>query len=382
VVATLGYGIGAQLVAEHHDRRRTTRRSSSIPAAYTAGVLSSVTATGTSPPTVTLTGNSVDDFVGGRVEILSGGTRGTATFRYCLDYDATTGTGSGATLHDGRDLRARQLRDHAQLRDGHVRHRQRLQLHRRCARRTRTRRSRPAIDALYASGQDIGGVYIVSAPAGATTPTARRRSRPRSRRSRRRSIPSRRAATSTCGAVLQAGVADRDASSGAHHVASRTPVATMSGARAQAHGIAAGYGKQVRHRRAHLPPKRSAGASSSAFRRATSASTSDASLSGPVGTLLSIEHDEGPRAGSRTARAGQRYLTLRTHSNFTGFYVAESQHVRRGRSDYSKIERLRVINRAAKIGRAELVKRIGDRRSPTRTPAASSRARRSTSTRR
>jgi hypothetical protein len=358
VVATNGYGIGAQLVAE---LMATPNHGKVIfiPLNFTAGVLSAVTAAGTSPPTVTLTGNSVDDIVG-RVEILSAGTRGTATFRYCLDYDATSGTGqwsnpittaatvvldnSGVTLNFatgsyGIDnvysfTGAAPAHSDAQITAG--------------------------LDALYASGQDIGGVYIVSAPAGVDDPA------------RATALATTFAAVSAkidtfesagykyLWCLLQAGSPIATSSSGLTTWRTALQSATMSVLAHKRMAIAAGYGKQVSVIDARTY-RRSVG-----WRIVERLSTSDISehlgrvASGPVGTMLSIEHDEGTTGGLSDGTAGQRYLTLRTHSNFTGFYVAESNTFAAVGSDYSKIERLRVINRAAKIGRAELVKRIGD----------------------
>jgi len=62
-------------------------------AAFTAGTQSTVASGGTSPPAMTLTGNALDDGQL-RVEMRTGGARGTATFRYCTDYDAIKGTGT------------------------------------------------------------------------------------------------------------------------------------------------------------------------------------------------------------------------------------------------------------------------------------------------
>ncbi len=58
-----------------------------VRAASTAGVIGAVTSTGTAPPMVTATGAPYDDAVL-RVEIVSAGALGVATFRYSLDYDA------------------------------------------------------------------------------------------------------------------------------------------------------------------------------------------------------------------------------------------------------------------------------------------------------
>ncbi len=55
-----------------------------IPIAATAGVNSAVSASGTSPPTTTLTGTPLDDYQLS-IQCLSAGARGTATFRYSLD---------------------------------------------------------------------------------------------------------------------------------------------------------------------------------------------------------------------------------------------------------------------------------------------------------
>lgn len=64
-----------------------------IPLASSAGTVTSVTSTGTSPPVVTITGTPYDraDL---RVEILTAGARGTATFRYCIDYNSDKASGT------------------------------------------------------------------------------------------------------------------------------------------------------------------------------------------------------------------------------------------------------------------------------------------------
>lgn len=92
VITDLGYSPTAQLAAS------ILATPNHVPiyvvaAASTAGTQSAVTAAGTTPPTVTLTGNSLDDGQL-RVEIRSAGARGTATFRYCTDYNGSTASGS------------------------------------------------------------------------------------------------------------------------------------------------------------------------------------------------------------------------------------------------------------------------------------------------
>jgi hypothetical protein len=359
VVSTLGYGQLAQLVANIMTVPGHSKVIA-IPAAYTAGVLSSVTATGTSPPTVTLTGNSVDDFAGGRVEILVGGTRGTATFRYALDYDATTGTGSwqgpfttaatyvldnsGITLNFATGT---YVTDNVYAFTGAAPVHSDAQI-------------TAAIDALYAAGTDIGGIYVISTPTGAAD-TDRATTLATTFAAFTPKLDTFEAVSFRyVWGVLQAGVPVAASSAGL-----TTWRAALSGATMQvlAHkrvGIAAGMAKQVSVIDQRIY-RRNVG-----WRIVERLASSDISehlgrvLSGPVRPLLSIEHDEGTTGGLADGSAGQRYLTLRTHSNFTGFYVAESHTFAAVASDYSKFERLRVINRAAKIGRAELAKRIGD----------------------
>ena len=70
------------------------RKIIAVPATATAGYNSAVTESGTSPPDVTLTGDPLAGYRI-RVEILTAGARGTATFRYSLDNGTTW---SGAIL--------------------------------------------------------------------------------------------------------------------------------------------------------------------------------------------------------------------------------------------------------------------------------------------
>lgn len=358
VIDQLGYGIGAQLVA-HLMSTPEHGKVLFVPLASTAGVLSAVTAAGSSPPTVTLTGNSIDDVVG-RVEILTGGARGTATFRYCLDYDSVRGTGtwsdpittaatvvldnSGITV--GFDT-GTYATDHVYSFTGAAPTHSNTQI-------------TDGLDALYASGEDLGGIFIVSAPAGATDAD------------RATALAATFAAVSAkvdvfesagykyLWCMLSAGAPVGTSSSALATWRTALTSATMSVLAHQRMLIAAGYGRQVSviDARTYRRPV--------AWRILERLSTSDISEhlgrveSGPMQTLLSIEHDEGVTGGLSAGSAGQRYITLRTHPGRTGYYVTESHTFAAVGSDYSKVERLRVINRAAKVGRNYLVGKIGD----------------------
>lgn len=359
VVSTLGYGIGAQLVA-HLVNTPNHGKVIFVPLNSTAGVLTAVTATGTAPPAVTLTGNSRDD-ISGRVEILTAGARGTATFRYCLDYDATTGTGtwsnpivtaatylmdnSGVTLNFATGTNyatdnvytftgAAPTHSDAQITAGQ--------------------------DALAASGLDFGGVYIVSTPGGALDTD------------RATALATTFAAVNAkidtlessfyryVWCIIQAGAPVATSSAGMTTWRTALQGATMQALAHKRMGIAAGRGRQVSviDSRTYV---RNVG-----WRICERLSSSEISehigrvKSGPLATLLSIEHDEATTGGLADGTAGQRYLTLRTHAGYTGFYVADSHTFAAVGSDYSKFERIRVINRGAKVGRNFLVGLIGD----------------------
>jgi hypothetical protein len=358
VVSTLGYGQLAQLVANLMTVPNHSKIIA-IPLASTAGVVSAVTAAGTSPPTVTLTGNSVDDF-SGRVEILVGGTRGTATFRYCLDYDSTAGTGlwsnpittaatyvmdnSGVTLNFATGT---YVSDNVYTFTGAAPTHSDVNI-------------TAGMDALFAAGSDIGGIYVASTPGGALDTD------------RATALATTFAAVSAkvdtfestayryLWCMLQAGVPVANSSSGLTAWRAALSGATMQALSHKRMFIGAGMAKQVSVIDARTYRRQVA------WRIVERLASSDISehlgrvLSGPVGTLLSIEHDEGTTGGLSDGTAGQRYLTLRTHAGYSGYFVAESNTFAGVGSDYSKVERLRVINRAAKIGRAFLVRHIGD----------------------
>jgi len=358
VTSTLGYGISPQLVAD----LVTTPNHGKIlfvPLASTAGVLSAVTSAGTTPPTVTLTGNSRDDIVG-RVEIVSAGARGTATFRYCLDYDSASGTGtwsnpivtaatylmddSGVTLNFASGTYAV---DNVYSFTG--------------AAPTHSDANITAgMDALFAAGVDIGGVFIQSQPAGALD-------------------SDRATALATTFAAVSAKVDTFEATSYRYiwcMLLAGSPVATntaglatwrtaLSSSTVQVLShkrmlIAAGYGRQastIDSRKYRRPV---------GWRILERLASSDISehlgrvQSGPLRTLLSIEHDEGTTGGLADGTAGQRFLTLRSHAGYSGYYVADTHTFASVGSDYAKVERLRVINRAAKVGRNALVNYIGE----------------------
>jgi len=359
VVTQLGYGPLAQLVAE---LMSTPGHGPvvAVPCAATAGVLSSVTAAGTSPPTVTLTGNSVDEFLG-RVEIRSAGARGTATFRYSLDYDSANPTaatwsgdivtaatyvmdnsgvtlnfavGSYATDNVYTFTGAQPTHSDAQITAG--------------------------MDAVFAAGTDFGIGYVVQRPRGVDDAAGV-------------------TAMATTFAAVSAKV-DTLESTGykytLHLIEAPRPLAAdssglatwrgaLTGATAQAlahkrMAIVAGYGriKSVVDQRVTRRPV--------GWRILQRLSVADISEkisrvdSGPLPTLLSIEHDEGTTGGLGSGSTGQRYLTCRTWAGKNGFYAASDPTFASVGSDYSIIVRLRVVNRGAKVLRNGLLRYVDD----------------------
>lgn len=345
VVTQLGYGPLAQLVA-HLMATPGHGPVVAVPCAATGGVLSAVTSAGTSPPTVTLTGNSVDEIVG-RVEITTGGTRGTAMFRYCLDYDSATGTGSwsnpiataatylmdnsGVTLNFAAGTYvtdnvysftgAQPAHSDAQITAG--------------------------MDAVFAAGTDYGTAYVVQRPRDTTDALGV-------------------TAMATTFAAVSAKVdtlestalkytmciieAPRPIAADSSGLATWRTALTGATVQALSHkrmAIVAGYGRMVSviDARTYRRPV--------GWRILERLSISDISehlgrvASGPVQTLLSIEHNEGTTGGLSDGTAGQRYLTLRTWPRQSGFFVADDPTFASPGSDYSKITRLRVVNRAA-----------------------------------
>ena len=359
VVTQLGYGPLAQLVAE---LMATPGHGPvvAVPCAATAGVLSSVTAAGTSPPTVTLTGNSVDEILG-RVEILTGGARGTATFRYSLDYDsanpsAASWTGpivtaatylmdnSGVTLNFATGTYAtdnvytftgaQPAHSDAQITAG--------------------------MDAVFAAGTDFGIGYILQRPRDTTDALAV-------------------TAMATTFAAVSAKVdtlestgykytlhlieAPRPIASDSSGLATWRSALTGSTAQALAHkrmAIVAGYGriKSVVDSRVYRRPM--------GWRILQRLSVADISEkvsrvdSGPLSTILSIEHDEGTTGGLSNGSSGQRYLTVRTWSGLNGYYAAADPTFASVGSDYATVVRLRVVNRGAKVLRNALLRYVDD----------------------
>lgn len=357
VVSTLGYGKLAQLVA-HLMATPNHGPVLAVPIDKTAGVLTAVTAAGTSPPTVTLSGNSVDDIVG-RVEILTAGTRGTATFRYCLDYDTTTGLGnwsnpivtaatygmdnSGVTLNFATGS---YVADNVYSFSGVAPTHSDAQI-------------TAGMDALIAAGSDIGGIYVVSAPAGSLD-SDRVTALATTFAAVNGKIDSIETAFRYVWCLIEAGSPVGTSAGGLTTWRTALAGATMQALTHKRMSIAAGYGRQVSviDARAY---RRSVG-----WRILERLSTSEISehlgrvRSGPLATLLSIEHNEETTGGLANGTAGQRYLTLRTVAGENGFFVADTHTFASVGSDYAKLERLRVINRASKVGRNALLKYLND----------------------
>lgn len=359
VITQLGYGPLAQLVAE---LMATPGHGPvvAVPCAATAGVLSAVVAAGTTPPTVTLTGNSVDEIVG-RVEILSAGARGTATFRYCLDYDSANP--SAATWSNPIVTAATYLMDNSGVTlnfavgtyaTDNVYTFSGAQPAHSDAQIT------AGMDAVYAAGTDFGIGYVLARPRDTTDALGV-------------------TAMATTFAAVSAKVDTLEASGykyTLHILEAPRPIASdssglatwrtaLTGATAQAlahkrMAIGAGYGriKSVVDQRTYRRPV--------VWRILQRLSIADISEkvsrvdSGPLPTLLSIEHDEGTTGGLGNGSTGQRYLTCRTWAGKNGFYAASDPTFASVGSDYSLVVRLRVVNRGAKVLRNGLLRYVDD----------------------
>lgn len=347
VKATLGTGRLAQLVAS---LLATPNHGPivAVPLASTAGVLSAVTSAGTTPPTVTLTGNSTDDFTL-RVEILTAGARGVATFRYSLDYNtastaAATWSGeittaatyvipdSGITLNfaTGTDYAVDNRYSATGTAPTHS-----------------NTNVTDGIDAVIANGVDFGWMYIAAACGGVTD-------------------ANRVTALASLFTVVSAKV---DALETAYKFIGCTleapsPVATdaaglttwrgalTSGMAASSHKrmqVAAGYVRRAADMTivGYSLPRRPAGWS--VCERISAAPISEHLgniLNGKLRGIVSIEHDEETTGGLDSDAA--RFTTLRTVAGRQGFFVCRGRQFASTGSDYSMTPRLRVINTASK----------------------------------
>jgi hypothetical protein len=320
-----------------------------VPIASSVGANTAVTESGTTPPDITLTGTPHDDFYG-RVEILTGGSLGTATFRYSLDYNAakpsqatwsqeitTAATylmpDTGVTLNfaagtyniDNRYTWTSTAPTHSNtnVTDG--------------------------IDAVIANGVDFGWGYVSAAMAGATdadrvTALASLFSAVGVR------VDSLEAAYKFVGFTLEAPSPVDPTTAGG---LTTWRGALVSGMAASSHKrlmVAAGYSRKAADMTiaGYSLPRRPAGWS--VLERISRSTISEhlgdvSSTAGILRGIVSIEHDEETTGGLD----GSRFTTLRTLAGRQGFYVTRGHQFATTGSDYSATPRLRVINTASKV---------------------------------
>ncbi len=349
VIAAVGVGKGAELVAslcatEDHGPIILVGTTAS-----TAGANSAVTSAGTSPPVVTLTGVPTDD-ASGIVQIVQAGARGTATFKYSLDggvtYSPEIVTAATYLMPNGVTLNFATGTNYA------VDNKYTFT----CTAPGLTNTNiTDALDALIASGRDVGVVSVVNANAGATD-------------------ADRATAMAATFAVIKTKLSSL-ATLYRYTVAvmeAPSPVATSAAGLATWRAaliaaapaleekrtlIAAGYCTKVSdldglsYRRSAIFP--------------VTERLSQSPISEDLGRLLSgairvsgIEHDEE----ASTALDTFRYTTLRRVSGREGFYVTQGNTFAASGSDYGLSQLVRVINTASKTARNKALDYLNDTR--------------------
>lgn len=346
VITDLGYGatpqLGASILATPNHVPFFV-----VPTANTAGTQSAVTSGGTTPPVVTLAGNALDD--GNlRVEIRSAGARGTATFRYCTDYNAATGAGSwsgdiltaatyampntGVTLNFAAGTYAADNVYTATLTGPTVSNTQ----------------VTDAIDALVAAGVSFSSGVIVSTPADATA----------------------------MGTLFSAVSAKADAIETARKytswmISAPAPAATDSAGMATWRSALTSAAPSLSHKRMVIAAGRCRYTSdvnansyvrSALFPLANRLAGTGPSehlgrvRSGSLRNVTSLEHDEEATGGLESSR----YSTLRTLAGVPGFYAASPQTFAASGSDYSRFTHRRVADLGAAALYAALTQYLND----------------------
>lgn len=313
-----------------------------LPLNSSAGTNSAVTAAGTSPPTVTVTGTPLDDG-NVRVEMLTAGARGTATFRYCKDYDAAKKTGNWSpailtaatyTISDLDITLNFAVGTYATDNTYDVT----------CTGPTHSNAQVTAgFDALLASGRDLGAVVVLSAVAGATD-------------------ADRATAFAALYAAVSAKLDEWDAAQRplACVLEAPSPVATDTAGTAAWIAALNGIINSLADERIMV--------TAGYLRKATQLGGGDVSrrsliisaaekfsvapidedfgrvMSGPLPGVSSIEFDKGAVGG-----LDDRYTTATSIPLKSGFYFTESRQTAPLGSDYELTQNLRVINRAYKV---------------------------------
>lgn len=332
VKATLGKGRLAQMVAS---LMATPNHGPviAIPLASTAGTNSAVTSTGTTPPAVTLTGTPYDDG-SGIVQIVQAGARGTATFKYSLDggttYSPEILTAATYLMDNGVTLNFAVGNYAADNKYTFT-----------CVAPTHSNANITAgLDALIASGRDVGFIGILSANTGATD-TDRATAMAATFAAVSTKIDALETAYRYVGCVIEAPSPVATDSSGM--TAWRSALVVAGPALSSGEGrmmIAAGYCAKtsdldaLNYRRSSIFP---------VLERLSQAPISEdlgRVLSGALRGVTSIEHDEEATGGLDS----QRYVTLRKVAGRQGFFVTQGNTFAPSGSDYSLCQYTRVIN--------------------------------------
>lgn len=332
-----------------------------IPLASTAGTLSAVTSAGTTPPTLATTSSAPDDDFVVRVEMLTPGARGTATFRYCVDYDAAAGTGTWSnpiltaatyTIPDSGIVLNFPVGTYAadnvysfttiapthsdvQITDG--------------------------ITALRTAGIDVDWIYVCSPAQGATD--ANRVTALATTFAAVGAAVDAYAATyfKYVGCTIEAGAPVASDTSGlATWRTAHSGSASVQAFASNRMTIGAGQSYKTSDLDGRVY-RRNAGWS--ALERISQTPPSEMlgkTKTGKLRGISKLEHNEGVIGGLADGTAGQRFLTLRTYEGFAGYYVHETHTWAVPGSDYSKIERLRVVNEGARAARSKLLEYLGD----------------------
>lgn len=319
--------------------------------ATTAGSNSAVSSSGTSPPTVTLSGAPVDDFVG-IVQIVTGGARGTATFKYSLDNgntwsaeiataatylmvypDGSTSTGVTLNFATGTNYSSDNKYTFT------------------CTAPLCTNSDIAAgLDVLVASGADFGWLYCIGPDQG-TLDT-----------DRTTAMASRFSAISAYADTFETkykyiGVT----------IEAPYPVGTSLSGLATWRSALQGASPALTHKRMMIVAGRALTTSDLSglqILRPGGWQVIGRLISVPIdhdlgrvrdgalrGTVVSLEHDEEATGGLDSSR----YTTLRTIAGRQGFWITQGRMFEVAGGDYQFVQALRIINRGAKALRNALL---------------------------
>lgn len=319
-----------------------------VPLASSAGTNSAVTATGTSPPAVTVTGTPDDDGQV-RVEILKAGARGTATFRFCTDWDAKTKTGNWSTelvtaatyLIAGLNVTLNFATGTNYSADNRYEFT--------CTAPTHSNTNiTDGFDVVIASGRDVGCVVVLASSAGATDTD------------RCNAMASMFAAISTKLDALQTGhrpvgcvieapspVATDTAGMAAWRTALNAAEAALTDKRIQ---IATGHLRKASPFDGNLNRRNLIFSAAEKWSKVPISEDFGRKASGALRGVTSIEHDQFAVGG-----ISARYTTARTIPRESGFYLTEGRQFDSPGGSYELTQHLRIVNRGYKVAYSGLL---------------------------